>query len=68
MVNTGRVFIDDGMHLMCRPGRARDAARRRICAVIDFAAAIADPPPQPFGVQINSGLSRGQPAAGPGSG
>lgn len=60
IVNTGRVFIDDGLHLMLPPGPARDAARERMCAVIDFAAAIADPPAGPFGAQINCGLSRGQ--------
>jgi 5-keto-L-gluconate epimerase len=64
IVNTGRVFIDDGLHLMMPPGPKRDAARERMCAVIDFATAIANPPPTAFGVQINSGLSRGQPAPG----
>jgi 5-keto-L-gluconate epimerase len=64
IVNTGRVFIDDGLHLMTPPGPAREAARERMCAVIDFATAIASPPPGLFGVQINAGLSRGQPSPG----
>ena len=58
LVNTGRVFLDDGLSLMLPPGSRRDEARRRICALIDFAAAVSKV--QPFGPQINAGLLRGR--------
>jgi 5-keto-L-gluconate epimerase len=64
IVNTGRVFIDDGLHLMTPPGPRREAALERMYAVIDFAVAVANPAPRPFGVQVNTGLSRGQPLGG----
>jgi sugar phosphate isomerase/epimerase len=64
IVNTGRVFMDDGLHLMTPPGPRREAALARMCAIIDFAVAVSRPAPHPFGVQVNTGLSRGQPAAG----
>ena len=60
LVNTGRVFIDDGFSLMLPPGEQREAARQRIIELIDFAAAIARPAPHPFGPQINAGLLRGR--------
>ena len=60
LVNTGRVALEDDLHLMKPPGAERDRARDRICEIIDFAAAISQPPPHPFGPQINAGLLRGQ--------
>jgi len=62
LVNTGRVFLDDGLSLMLPSGARREEARHRICALIDFAAAVSGA--QPFGPQINAGLSRGQFASG----
>jgi len=62
LVNTGRVFLDDGYSLMLPPGERREEARQRILALIDFAAAVARP--APFGPQINAGLLRGRVAPG----
>jgi 5-keto-L-gluconate epimerase len=64
LVNTGRVFLDDGYSLMLPPGERREEARQRILALIDFAAAVARPAPVPFGPQINAGLLRGRVAPG----
>ncbi len=60
LVNTGRVLLDDGLSLMSPPGVQREKALQRICSLIDFAADISQPPPQPFGPQINAGLLRGR--------
>ena len=64
LVNTGRVFLDDGYSLMLPPGERREEARQRILALIDFAAAVAGPAPAPFAPQINAGLLRGRIAPG----
>lgn len=64
LVNTGRVLLDDNLSLMLPPGEERDKAVQRVCSLIDFAADISKPPPQPFGPQINAGLLRGRIAPG----
>ena len=64
VVNTGRLWMDDRICLMHPPGSERNAALDSFRRVIDFAVAVSIDPPEPFGVQINSGLSRG--VIGPG--
>ena len=59
VVNTGRLWMDDRVSLMRPPGPERNDAIERFRQVVDVAVAVSANPPQPFGVQINSGLSRG---------
>lgn len=59
LVNTGRIYLDDGLCLMVAAGETREQARRRICQAIDLAAELGGPGPQ-----INAGLLRG--TIGPG--